>query len=179
MSRDWLFEYAVAGAKAAADSLARLLDAEPATRTPVCDKLDMSALPEKLFPADTGAIGVFADLVGAIQGEAGIAFRRGEAEALVRTLVPDADVESFDTSAQSAISEVGNIALSSAAGAIAEMIGGVVIPSVPRLGANMSDVLLVDEICADLRSLPAYVAEAEINGPDGPFPLTFVWIPGD
>jgi len=179
MSRDWLFEYAVAGVKAAADALARLLDAEPATRAPVCDKLDMIALPDRLFPPDSDAIGVFADLVGAIQGEAGIAFRRAEADALVRALVPDADVTSFDTRAQSAMSEVGNIALSSAAGAIAELIGGVVIPSVPRLGANMSDVLLVDEICGDLGGLPAYVAEAEINTPGRSLPLTFVWIPGD
>ncbi len=179
MSRDWLFEYALAGVRAAADSLARLLDVEPETRAPVCEKLDMSALPDRLFPADTGAIGVFVDLVGAIQGEAGVTFRRNQAEALVRALVPDADVESFDTRAQSAMSEVGNIALSSAAGAIAGLIGGVVIPSVPRLGANMSDVLLVDEICADLRGLPVYVAEAGINGSEGPFPLTFVWIPGD
>ncbi|MBW2280630.1 MAG: chemotaxis protein CheC [Deltaproteobacteria bacterium] len=179
MSRDWLFEYAVAGVKAAADSLASLLDAEPATRAPVCDKIDMSALPDKVFPENTGSIAVFADLVGAIQGEAGIAFRRGEADALVRALVPDADVEAFDTSAQSAMSEVGNIALSSAAGAIAELIGGVVIPSVPRLGANLSDVLLVDEICGDLGRMPVYVAEAEVNTPGNPLQLTFVWIPGD
>ncbi len=179
MSRDWLYEYAVAGADAAAHSLARLVEGSVMSETSACEKLEMRSLPEKLFPGDTGALGVFVDLVGAIQGEAGIALRRPFADALVLALVPDADVENFDTRAQSALSEIGNIALSSASGAIADMIGGVVIPSVPRLGATLSDALLVDEICSELRNLPVYLASCDITRGGEPFPMNFVWIPGD
>ena len=69
--------------------------------------------------------------------------------------------------------------LSAAAGAIASLAGGVVIPSVPRLGTTLGDVLLVDEICAEIRSLPVFVASCEVVRGNEKFPMRFVWIPGE
>lgn len=179
MSQDWLFEYALAGARAAADSLARLLDGEVADGSPACEKHELAALPELLFPRDDGAIGVFVDLVGPVQGEAGIVLLRPSADGLVRALVREADPSNFDMRAQSALSEVGNIVLSAAAGALADLAGGVVIPSVPRLGTTLGDALLVDEICPEIRSLPVFVASCEVIRGKQDFPMRYVWIPSE
>jgi chemotaxis protein CheC len=179
MSQDWLLEFAMAGATAAADALARLLDGEVTNGTPACEKLALDSLPELLFPGDSGAIGVFVDFVGPVQGEAGIALLRPSADALVRALVKRADSDDFDRRAHSALSEVGNIVLSAAAGALADLAGGVVIPSVPRLGTTLAEVLLVDEICSEIRSLPVFVASCEVLRGKQDFPMRFVWIPSE
>jgi chemotaxis protein CheY-P-specific phosphatase CheC len=181
VSQDRLLEYAQTGARAAAFALARLLDAELAKPEPgpVCEKLELSALPALLFPGDAGAIGVFVDLVGPVQGEAGIGLLRPSADALVCALVDEADSGRFDSRALSALSEVGNMVLSAAAGAMADLAGGVVIPSVPRVGTTLGELLLLDEICSEIRSLPVFVASCEVVRGNEKFPMRFVWIPGE
>lgn len=179
MSQDRLLEYAQTGARAAAFALARLLGAEVVKQGVACEKLELSALPELLFPGGAGAIGVFVDLVGPVPGEVGIGLLRPSADALVRALVDETDAASFDTRAQSALSEVGNIVLSAAAGAMADLAGGVVIPSVPRLGTTLGEVLLLDEICSEIRSLPVFVASCEVVRGSDRFPMRFVWIPAE
>jgi chemotaxis protein CheY-P-specific phosphatase CheC len=177
VSQDRLLEYAQTGARAAACALARVLGAEVAKQGPACEKLELSALPRLLFPGDAGAIGVFVDLAGPVQGEAGIGLLRPSADALVCALVDETDPARFDTRALSLLSEVGNMVLSAAAGAMAELAGGVVIPSVPRLGTTLGDVLLLDEICSEIRSLPVFVASCRVVRGNDDFPMRFVWIP--
>jgi len=172
-------EYALVGARFAAGALATLLGHEGRVAEPRCERVDMNTLPDRVFGRDGGALGVFVDLVGAVTGEAGIALPTAAACKVAKQLAPDSDVTGFDTRAQSVMSEIGNIMLSAASGAIAEVVGGVVIPSVPRLGSNIADVLLVDEICPDIKGLPAYLAECELGEGDEALSLMFVWIPGD
>lgn len=176
--QDRLLEYAKTGAQAAADTLTRVLERDVRVEPPRCQKLELGELPASVFPPNEETLAIFADLIGAATGQAGIALPKAQAGELTRLLFKDGSPELHEERAHSALCELGNIVLSAAAGAIAQLVGGVVIPSVPRLADDMAGALLLELIHPELRRLPAYLAETDLVEHDGPLRLRFVWIPG-
>lgn len=177
--QDLLLECAKSGAQAAAETLTRVLERDVRVEPPRCQKLDLGELPSSVFPPDEETLAIFADFIGAVRGQAGIALPIEQAGELTRLLFKDGSAELHEDRAHSALCELGNIVLSAAAGAIAKLVGGVVIPSVPRLARDMPGALLLELIHPELQRLPAYLAETDLVEHNGPLRLRFVWIPGD
>ncbi len=123
--------------------------------------------------------GVFVDLAGALEGVAGLLFPASELRDLVRRLFGEGPSELADARTRSAVGELGNIALCAAAGAIAKRVGGVVVPSIPRVGLGPAERLLEQVVDSGLRPLPAYLADAELPVEGGSLAVRFVWIPLD
>jgi len=175
VSTDSLSEIANAAASAAADALASLLDCRVGHADARGERLELAVLEDKIFPESGDRLAVFADLVGATRGLAGLAFTNDCARLMIARVVRDAD--GFGPREQSALREIGNIALSAACGAIASGSGGTVIPSVPRIGDDISEVLLIDEVLPGMHRLPVLVVEFDLECEDGPLGVTFVWVP--
>ena len=83
----------------------------------------------------------------------------------------------LDEAQVSALAELGNIALSAAAGALAILHDSVVVPSVPHVGYDMAGALLLDMVHPRVSRLPAYLVEAALADPSGEFSAHFIWIP--
>ena len=78
--------------------------------------------------------GVFFDFEdGMLDGLVGILFRKGMRESLVTTLLGESATPHPRPHVESALREVGNILVSGVASAIADTIGGRILPSVPEL----------------------------------------------
>ena len=78
------------------------------------------------------------------------------------------------------ICELGNMAISAAAGAFGKLQSGVVVPSVPRLGLDVRQ-MVGEELERRSGSMPAWIAESELaEGSNGSnlLGIRFVWIPG-
>ena len=176
-AQDPLCEAASIGAAHAASALARLFDRLVPVEPPHCQKLWLSELAENVFQPDEWIAGVFADLSGRVNGEAAILLSRDVFEEAVAQILGVTPPPPFDERAHSALGEIGNIVLSAAAGAFGELEGGVVLPSVPRVGYDEARKLLIDAVPPELHELPAYLAEIEIVDQERAMRVRFVWIP--
>ena len=123
-----------------------------------------------------GAVGLFADLDGAVGGRLGVILDRELACALVRPLVRG-DVPGRDWRECSALLEASNVAFSAAAGALGDAIGVVVFPSIPRIWLQSEAGFEDDLACDDLDGLGAYAvfARAESQGTVGE--VCLIWLP--
>ena len=134
-------------------------------------------VPRALFPGHVRVAGVFVDLSGTVDGVAGLLLPETEVDALLRLLAEDLQGDLDNPRAHSAFAELGNIALCAAAGAIAKLTDGVVLPSVPRVGVDSVDTLLSRSLDPSLRLLPAYLVEAQLSVRHLAVLLRFVWVP--
>jgi chemotaxis protein CheY-P-specific phosphatase CheC len=161
----------------AAGALATLLGTTLHMGPPRCWALRDGLLPAELFAPDERVTAVLAELEGALVGPAGLILRREMLQWVLARLIGDPDVKTLSERALSAICEVGNIAVSAAANALSEMVGGVVVPSVPRLGFEKQAVSALQELCGDLEGRSAYLVEVGLISTEGVLSLLFVWVP--
>jgi chemotaxis protein CheC len=161
----------------AANALAQLLGTTLRIGTPRCWVLHDGRLPAELFGADERVTAVLAELEGAVAGPAGLILRRDVLEWILSRLIGDPDANTLSERALSALCEVGNIAVSAAANALSELVGGVVLPSVPRLGFEKRAVGVLAEVCGELAGRSAYLVEVELIAHGTALRLLFVWIP--
>lgn len=176
-TRDRLWEFGNIGAGHAATALARLVDRTVWMDPPRGRMLFVDDLPLALFPDDEPVAGVFVDLGGAVEGVAGLLLPLADLGKLLQMLPGSPPGDLSDPRARSAFAEIGNIALCAAAGAIAKLSDGLVVPSVPRVGVDMASALLTEVLHPSLRALPAYLVESELTVGQAPFRLRFVWVP--
>jgi len=161
----------------AAETVGQLLGAELSPEPPRVWTLGDGRLPAELFSSQERVTAVLAELEGTVGGPAGLILRRDLLEWLLRRLTGDGNVKTLSERALSALCEVGNIAVSAAANALSEVVGGVVLPSVPRLGFEKAAAGTLEDVCGDLGSRCAYLVELELRGAEGAFALLFVWVP--
>jgi chemotaxis protein CheC len=163
----------------AATSIAQLLGASLHMAPPRCWEITDGRLPDDLFRPDERVTVVFAELEGGAGGATGLILRRPILEQMVQRLTGDDAATNFDERALSALCELGNIAVSAAANSLGEMLGDVVLPSVPRLGFEKvwADALL--EMCGDLEGKTAYLVETELLDDQRPLRLLFAWVPAE
>ena len=159
---------AEAGAQAAC-AIAQLVNLpEPVGRPEVC-ALSQEELEAELAGASLYA--VFADLDGPADGPAGLVLDAPTRGLLLEQLIGADQKPPFDEHSRSALCEVGNIAVSAAAGALGPLTDSVIVPSVPRLAPDLRAEL------ADARGPVAYRVCTTLDAPQGPVRLTFFWLP--
>jgi chemotaxis protein CheY-P-specific phosphatase CheC len=120
---------------------------------------------------------VLAELEGSVAGPAGLLLRPDALQWVVGRLTGDTNVSTLSERALSALCEVGNIAVSAAANVLSERLGGVVLPSVPRLGFEKPAESVLAELCGELGRRTAYLIEVELRGAQTALRLLYVWIP--
>jgi chemotaxis protein CheC len=174
---DRLREVTSIAAAHAANALAKLFDCVVLIDPPRCRQIGLADLPTCAFEPDAWVAGVFTDLSGKVSGELGIVLEQRVVWRVMELLFGDDAPTEFDARARSALAEVGNIAVSAAAGAIGDLEGGVVIPSVPRVGYDMAGALLVTALHPRLSRLPACLAETDLVDRNRVLRLRFLWIP--
>ena len=163
-------EARMAGEQAVA-AIARLADLPEPTDTLLVLELELDTVEQELF-RDGDTLAVCADLMGGANGKAGLILAPAVRDLLLERLLGSSDKDAFQGVGYSALCEVGNIAVSAAAGALASLQLGTVVPSTPRLGQNLSRALDVDE------SAPACRRAFLVKFPFGDAgTLHFVWLP--
>jgi chemotaxis protein CheC len=175
---DRLAEIANICAGHAATALASLLDATLLMEPPLLHALPPGRpLRSLLAPADRVAA-VFVDLQGALRAQAAIALSASAIdEVLARVAGKSAD-ETSEVSTLTVLAEVGNIAVSAAANALAELLGERSLPSVPRAGYAREGLLSMRDLDqTSNRERSVLVVELIERG--GPLRLHFVLAPVD
>jgi chemotaxis protein CheY-P-specific phosphatase CheC len=161
----------------AAETLGQLLGAELSPEPPRSWILPDGRLPRQLFAGHERVTAVLAELEGAASGPAGLILRPDFLKWMLHRLTGDGNVKTLSERALSALCEVGNIAVSAAANALGEVVGGIVLPSVPRLGFEKPAAGTLEDVCGELESRCAYLVERTLQGSEGAFALLFVWVP--
>jgi chemotaxis protein CheY-P-specific phosphatase CheC len=150
---DRLLRCARVAAPLAAGAVARLLDLEAPGETRVTRR-KLAELEEDLCTA------VVADLVGSVRGRAGLLLDRSARRFVLGRLLGR---DCADARADSALLELGNIAISAAASGIAELAAGVVVPSLPRAAEELGQALDPQGFDALAPSLPVALAETPLG----------------
>ena len=172
-----LQEYASISAGHAANALAGFFDQVVLMDPPSCRWLRLDDIPSSVFRPDEWIAAVFADLSGPAPGQLGMLLEREVAAEVLRRMVGSEPGRHLDAAQASALAELGNIALSAAAGALATLYQTVVVPSVPRVGYDMAGALMVDALHSRIARLPAYLMEAVLADRAGRLRARFVWVP--
>jgi chemotaxis protein CheY-P-specific phosphatase CheC len=173
---DRLAEIANICAGNAAGALASLLDAILLTELPSVHRLPAGRALAAVFAREDRVAAVFAELDGALPAQAALLLSATAVdEVLARVAGKRAD-ETSQVSTLSVLAEVGNIAVSAAANALAELLGARSLPSVPRAGYTRQGVLAMPEL--ERGALIARtVLEVELVERGGPLRLRFVLVP--
>ncbi len=173
---DRLRDVTTIGAAHAAAAVAKLLDEVAPSEPPCCRKVDVAELAGSVFEPDELVAGVFVEVTGSVRGRMGLVLSRDVlGEVLERLAIPETG--EFDARVRSVVGELGNIAVSAAAGALGELEGGVAIPSVPWVGYDMAGALLLEALHPSLYRSAAYVAETELGEGERRLRLRFLWVP--
>lgn len=175
---DRLSEIANICAGNAASALAVLLDATLLIEPPRMYTLYAGRPLASLVPARDRVAAVFADLDGALPVQAALLLSATAIdEVLARVAGKSAD-ETSEVSTLAVLAEVGNIAVSAAANALAQLLGARSLPSVPRAGYARQGVLGLPEL---ERGAPVdrIVLEVELVERGGPLRLHFTLVPAD
>jgi chemotaxis protein CheC len=172
--RDKLAELANICAGHAASTLAVLLDTTLLTEVPELRDLPAGRPLSALFPRDQRVAGIFADLRGAFPAKAALLLSAGAVEDVVQRV---AGKEASEVSSLAVLSELGNIAVSAAANALAQMLGETSLPSVPRAGYAPQGELDLPELTRFEPELRV-VAKVVLSERHGPLRFHFVLMPG-
>jgi len=162
----------------AASALAALLDATLLIEPPSVHSLPAwRPLASLLAPEDRVAA-VFAGLDGALRAQAAILLSASAVDEVLARIAGKSADETSQVSTLAVLAEVGNIAVSAAANALAELLGERALPSVPRAGYARQGVLSMPEL---ERGVPRVrtVVEVELVERGGPLRLHFVLVPED
>jgi chemotaxis protein CheY-P-specific phosphatase CheC len=174
---DRLREVTSIAAAHAATALAKLFDCVVMIDPPRSRRVGLADLASVWVPPEQWVAGVFADLSGRVSGTVGLVLSRDMVERVLERLYGEDAPTDFDARARSALAEIGNIAVSAAAGAIGELEGGLVLPGVPRVGYDMASAVLLEALHAELDRLPVYLAETDLVDRDSVLRLRFLWMP--
>jgi chemotaxis protein CheC len=172
-------EFASLGAGHAATALAGLFDSTVLMEPSQCFRIQVGHLPESMVYQQEWNAAIFTDLWGAVTGQAGLMLSEAMVHQIIRRLTGEDPRAGITERGRSALEEMGNIALSAAAGAFGDMEGGIVIPSIPRLGFNLCEALLIEELGPGSEQQPAFLAESQLAELDGSLRIRFIWIPGE
>ena len=166
---DRLRELSHIGASWAANALARLSDRTILTRVPIIHG------PERFRQRGEWDTGIFCDLSGDLSGVVAIFLSQGTREAVVDLLcgAPDPPREI----AASALSEFGNILASQTASAIANTLGGRILPSIPELVLSDAEAALQARLSPRHRPPPPLYIESELFDRQGRFRALHVVLP--
>jgi chemotaxis protein CheY-P-specific phosphatase CheC len=166
---DRLRELAHIGASWSANALARLADRTILTRVPVVYG------PERLSRRSDWETGVFCTIGGDVAGVVAIflsdASRRALAELLCGEANPPQEISA------SALSEFGNILVSQTASAIANTLGGRVVPSLPELVRSDAEAAFQATFAPRSRPAPPVYIESELFDRGGRFRALHVVLP--
>jgi chemotaxis protein CheC len=162
----------------AATALASLLDATLLIEPPQLHALPAGQPLDSLLAPEDRVAAVFVDLEGALRAQAAIALSATAIdEVLARVAGKSAD-ETSEVSTLTVLAEVGNIAVSAAANALAELLGERSLPSVPRAGYARQGVLSMRDL--DQGSEQARtVLVVELIERGGPLRLHFLLAPAN
>jgi chemotaxis protein CheY-P-specific phosphatase CheC len=166
---DRLRELAHIGASWAANALARLADETILTRVPVLHG------PERLLRRGGWETGVFCRIGGDLEGVVAI-FLSAESRRQVVELLCGAPRPPREIAA-SALSEFGNILISQTASAIANTLGGRIVPGVPELALADAEEALQAMVAPRHRPAPPLYIESEIFDRAGRFRALHVMLP--
>lgn len=170
---DRLAELANICAGHAASTLALLLDATLFTEVPRLRTLAAGRTLRSLFPREERVAGIFADLRGPFEGRAALLLSAGAVDDVVSRI---AGKEGSNLPVLAVLAELGNIAVSAAANALAQMLGETSLPSVPRAGYAPGGELDLPELVEIQRSVCS-VADVVLYERLGPLRLRFVLVP--
>ena len=178
MSADWarLAEIANVCAGHAATKLAVLLDATLLFEPPRVRALAAGAPLASLFPRAERVAAVFADLDGALPARAALLLSATAIDEVIARVAGKSPDEASVSSTLAVLSEVGNIAVSAAANALAELLRCRSLPSVPRAAYARQGVLALPEL-EDGSERARTVVDVELVERAGPLRLHFVLIP--
>ena len=166
---DRLRELAHIGASWSANALARLTDRTILTRVPVVFG------PERLGRRSDWETGIFCRLAGDAAGTVAIFLSAASREAVVELLCGEADPPREIRA--SALSEFGNILASQTASAIANTLGGRVLPSLPELVISDAEAALQSTVAPRHRPPPPVYIESELFDRGGRFRALHVMLP--
>jgi len=170
---DMLAELANICAGHAASTLALLLDSTLLCEVPRLRKLSAGRPLRSLFLREERAASIFADLHGPFRARAALFLSAGAVEEIVARI---AGKEGSSLSPQSVLAEVGNIAVSAAANALAQMLGETSLPSVPRAGFSPSGELELPEL-VEIHGVVRSVADVVLYERHGSLRMHFVLVP--
>lgn len=166
---DRLRELAHIGASWAANSLARLADRTILTRVPILHG------PERFRRRGDWETGIFCDIEGDLSGVVAVFLSDTAREAVVDLLCGDPDPPR--EIAASALSEFGNILVSQTASAIANTLGGRIVPSLPELVLSDAESALLARLAPRHRPPPPLYIESELFDRQGRFRALHVVLP--
>ena len=170
---DRLIELANICAGHAATTLAMLLDTTLLTKVPRLRQLEAGRPLRSLFLREERVAGIFADLHGPLEARAALFLSAGAVDDIVSRI---AGKEGSDLSPIAVLAEVGNIAVSAAANALAQMWGETSLPSVPRAGyAPDGDLEMVE--LSETHEIVRSVGDVELYERHGPLRMHFVLVP--
>jgi chemotaxis protein CheC len=131
---DRLRELAHIGASWAANALSSLTDRTILTRVPVVHG------PERFRKRGEWTTGIFCDLEGSLSGTIGIFLSADSRDFVIRLLCGATKVP--EEMRASALCEFGNILASQTASALADTLGGSILPGLPELAADDAESVL-------------------------------------
>lgn len=166
---DRLRELAHIGASWAANALARLADRTILTRVPILHG------PERLRQRGDWDTGIFCNIEGDLSGVIAIFLAPSTREAVVDLLCGSSDPPR--EIAASALSEFGNILASQTASAIANTLGGRILPSIPELVLSDAESALLARLSPRHRPPPPLYIESELFDRQGRFRALHVVLP--
>jgi chemotaxis protein CheY-P-specific phosphatase CheC len=178
LKRDDLEQLGGACARRAGIVLASLLDFRLVFAVPWLEVTEARTLSMRL--SDQPSIAVLAELEGAVLGRMGLLVSEpGASKAAVRLVSPRPsepprpEKRRRHLLADSALLEMGNLAFSAAANALAEAVGGRVFPSVPRFSTTPGTELAE----ATAEQGDALIARFDLVGPEDSLQVRLVWLP--
>lgn len=170
---DRLVELANICAGHAASTLALLLDGTLLTEVPRLRELPAGRPLRALFLREERVAGIFADLHGPFEARAGLLLSAGAVDEVVARV---AGKDGTELATLAVLAEVGNIAVSAAANALAQLLGGTFLPSVPRAGYAPSGELEMPEL-VEIHSVVRSVGDVALYERFGSLRLRFVLVP--
>jgi chemotaxis protein CheC len=173
---DRLAEIANVCAGHAATALAVLLDATLLFEPPRVRELPAGEPLASFFPRQERVAAVFAELDGALPAQAALLLSATAIDEVIARVAGKNPDETTAASTIAVLSEVGNIAVSAAANALAELLSCRSLPSVPRTGYARQGVLALPEL-EDGETRSRTVIDIELVERAGPLRLHFVLIP--
>lgn len=167
-----------AGASEATESLARLLEVGVSLDSLRPSEVAWGELPLALFGMGDWPVAILTEFSGAVRGQTGVALSRNVVERVIEQFLVDYEKDVSSERARAALAEVGNIVISAAAGGLATLAGGTVLPSVPHLVFRPDDVAPLVRQWADAEPGPAYLCDAGFTDCGMLLQVRFAWIPG-
>ena len=162
----------------AATALAALLDATLLMEPPVLRRLRAGESCDALLAPQERVAAVFVDLEGALRAQAAIALSASAVDEVLARVAGKRAEETSEVSTLTVLAEVGNIAVSAAANALAGLLRQRSLPSVPRAGYARAGALSLGDLDRGAeRERSVLVVELVERG--GPLRLHFLLAPSE